>query len=391
MRTILKRFLTVCLLLGNAFACFGYGHLGNLYNQRNKERYLPNKKYLSYKFIYEDDVSFCTEESSSRRNKFVSHEVLAQYFKIAFWEWTRGTAEYLQNSGREEEFADIISVLKKPFKLTYLGPCREDAKEKADIEIRSNHCHKIKVSAYYSQYYSPFHNNSSICFIKHDFDRYKKYVKKLPIDKAFTSVAQRVRMDLPIEKELLGVSDYSFRNTLFVRMLHEMGHAFGLADEEASLTMRAEQRFNLGIVNTSKQPEGIFGAEAFSTPYTGYGIMSSVYEMQRTADDVMGIITIFDRLMDKERIIYPLLSDYKKPLVGAIVNGNYVFPPLKKHARAKDWYWRYFSRRPFSFWTLERYGDDVFEREFDPVTLRSLKEIQNQQQQEIIYSLQENL
>ena len=146
-------------------------------------------------------------------------------------------------------------------------------------------------------------------------------------------------------------------------ILHEVGHSFGLTDEDGA------ERAWQSMMGTENKPDySKSEEEKYCTHYQGCGLMSyDFYYRGRTANDVMGLITILDRFTQTYRIIYPLLSDYNRPPVGAIVAGKYVYPPMKKGKFARELYNIYFSH-PWLKWNdLYNYGHEVFEQYFSLV------------------------
>ncbi len=410
-KNMLKKWLCLFYLVLVALpAAFSYGHSGGLFlweDNQNK----PNKNYLSYKFIHQKEISFCTKGSAEDWERPISAEILSRYFQAAFWEWTRGTAQYLRQSGRAEEFADIIALLEKPFKLVDLGVCQKNMAVKPDIEIsayppfQSN-----KAWAYYAQYGMRFGADSQIHFVYQSFKTtddllpQKKDVVETYIQNAANGAPTSAEITLDditqdqSEFVMLGkwkIKDNyrrKYHDQLFTAMLHEVGHAFGLGDEDKKLR----------VGQSSPGPISQYGADAdqrqvFRTPYFSSGLMSyNVYYARRTADDVMGLITIFDRFTGTKRIIYPLLSDEKEPEVGAIVFGQYKYPPVKKGKNALRNLKKYFIPNEYPIFNLRVYGPKVFEREFSPVPgypakYRHLSDVQKKELDKVKKQLIEHL
>ncbi len=378
---MLKKWVIAAFLLTGIFPqVWAYGHLGNLFLWENNQN-TPNTKYLSYKFIHQKEISFCTKGSPEDWQKPISAEVLSRYFQAAFWEWTRGTAQYLRQSGRGEEFADVIALLEKPFKLVDLGVCQKEMSVRPDIEISASSSFQNKTAAYYNQSGMRFGGDSHIRFLSpslktsEDLLPRKRNLVEAYIQSAAEGTPKPAGITLDditqnqAERVVIGKwtakDNYrrKYHNQLFTTMLHEVGHAFGLTDQDKQLRS----------VQSSPGPLSQYGAhgeqrQVFRTPYISYGLMSfNFYYARRTADDVMGLITIFDRFTGTKRIIYPLLSDQKKPEVGAIVFGQYKYPPLKKGKGALRLFKKYFTANDYPLFNLRAYGPKVFVREFSPV------------------------
>ncbi len=316
--------ILLCVLLFGQSVLFAFGHVGDLFLWKG-EVLSPNKHYLGYKFVHQKEITFCTKSSPADWPQPLSNELLTTYFQAAFGEWTHGTAKYLRDSGRKEEFSDVIALLEKPFRLVNLGACTHHMPRKADIEISVAPSFKnSKIAGYYKQYDMRFYSDSQIriVFPNCQTSQNLSAKRKALVDKYIRDAAQGVFSDDNIDlKKItrdkafsLELADWKiwdnskrqYHDQLFTIMLHEVGHAFGLADEAINLTGK-----QTASGPSKKTGNGERLNEVFRTPYRGYGLMSyNAFYRQRTADDVMGLITILDRYTGTSRIIYPLLSDF---------------------------------------------------------------------------------
>lgn len=402
-----KIIITLLLVLCSAEG-FCYGHLRDLFVKNSSGQDVPSNHYLVHKFLTRDALSYCTYPSPNDWEYPLSDEMLSVYFEAAFREWTHGTADYLEKSGRAEEFKDIILLLNKPFQLINKGQCRREWTEKADIEIVADVQRKdLKdIGAFYERR-GQFGGDSMIGIVYTDYKTYhslreKKKAKvqdyfeqtladtdhdKLSLEKVIRNnyFSFSIRDWKIIDKERYGYSDY-----VYGVMLHEVGHGFGLADECFDEHQRFEQRNPLG---GKMLWVGHNFDEPYSTPYVGNGIMSYSMNKKRTADDVMGLITILDRLTQTKRIIYPLLSDSRVPEVGAIVNGVYKYPPIKKKRTAFRMHRELFSKGKPHIVHFKIYGKYIFKQYFEPVPgylkkHKGLTKEQELQRQEVIKMLQ---
>lgn len=404
----MRKIIITLLLICCSAEGFCFGHLRDLFTKDSLGHPFPAKHYLTHKFLTRDSISYCTYPSPSDWEYPLSNEMLSVYFEAAFREWTRGTAAYLAKSGRAEEFEDIIALLNKPFELVNKGQCREEWDEKADIEIVADVQRKdLKNIGAFFVGKSQFGSDAMVGIVLSSYKTYQALdeKRKAKVQDYFAqTLAGTDENKLPLEKviknfhspigigavPIIKTERYSYSDYVYDTLLHEVGHAFGLADECFDENQRSEQRsLSVSRIHVS----GYIFNDPYSTPYVGNGIMSYSFNAKRTADDVMGLITILDRFTKTNRIIYPLLSDSRVPEVGAIVNGVYKYPPIKKNRTAYKFHKEYFSGGKPPFVHFKTYGKYIFKQHFEPVPgyikkYKGLTKKQELQRQEVIKMLQ---
>ena len=285
-----------------------WGVLKGASSQRMEDR------YLLHKFVLSDGISYCTYGSE----EIINDEQISLFFEAAFRYWTLGSAQWLEDSGRKEEFSDIIQLLKKPFKLNYLGRCGDNTIGQTDIEIISNSekCWDKENRSFLSVVNTPFGSPLSICLVtKKDFLDRKitlligkrvlsmPRIKKENLDRTF-----RYMSDLAKGTTQVDTAYNDFFTVPFCTMLHETGHALGLSDEYASANNQSQK---------------------YSSPYRGDGIMNSLCFLK--ADDVTGVIVLLDKATKKERTFRPFEN-----IPGIIKNGRFILPTDSENISEKD-------------------------------------------------------
>ena len=267
-----------------------FGHLENVSTQR--------AVFLADKLVQKQPITYCVQKGDFE-TVTASLADLTLQTKAALNEWTRGVALHIEAAGRSKEFAGLLPLLKGA-KFTEV-PCdlskhpaagafflaRKNAQE-ADITVLA--------SAAYCE--GHFHRTSSF------------YTEQMPPAKPFICLQTRYA-SIPSDKENLsqtGLSDeqkdilanaqkvlsrttapdyssddqrrlwilnrlYSYDGpTYLAAVTHEMGHAFGLADEYTGLSVDP----------------------LYKTAEPVSGIMKRLYD-PLGCSEVDGMITLLDR------------------------------------------------------------------------------------------------
>lgn len=304
-----KLFISLALLLSPIIGfAEPWGVLKDATSQELEDIYLLNK------FVLSDGISYCTYGSKKR----ISDKYISLFFETAFRYWTLGSAQWLENSGRNDEFKDIIQTLKKPFKLNYLGRCGSNTIGKTDIEIISDSkkCHNKDYRSFLSGENAPFKSPLFICLLEHKDSMNKRThllterlsVSKPPIKKRKLERTYRYMENLTKGKTQIDPSYNDFFTIPFCTMLHETGHALGLSDE---------------YPNVNNQ------SRIYSSPYRGDGIMNTFCALK--ADDVTGIIVLLDKITNKKRTFRPFDN-----IPGTIKNGRFIIPDNLENMSKKD-------------------------------------------------------
>ena len=228
-----KCFVFVFFIFSAAFAFAApdmYAHL-NTYDEMEKTFFekLVSGKEATYKI--------CTKEDSSKQ--YLKDEKANEIFLESVDNWLRRTRRYISKNKAEKEFSDILSIVNRRPNLRKI-PCMDQ--EYADLTIR------------YTKDYSICGDGAGGCI-------------DLSSGKIFVNVAW--------------LRDY-------VEILtHELGHAFGLADQYSGAIYRGSFIYNSKVLRPS--------------------IMNNSKNV--TCDDVDGFITSIDRLKGTSREFYSLCKD----------------------------------------------------------------------------------
>ncbi len=273
-------------------------------------------RFLAQKIIEQDTLTYCISIPEEKQKNSATADELALMLQSALREWTHGIALRIRQAGREKEFQDIMAILEKPLSLQRLSSCDltqhpllvktypgiNTAGKKADINL-----------IFAPEYCAAFSGNINSFFVLN----YKNtapficlsggYANSLrPPEKGeyFPSLAQvasnggaqkdrELVYHSPRLFEQIATGKYSRQqqqdfwrlnrlfeydgHTFFDILVHELGHAFGLADEY--------------VADRPRQ---------FASLQPGQGLMREGYE-PISCDEVDGMITLLDRLQNKQR------------------------------------------------------------------------------------------
>ena len=289
----MRIFFTLFALCVSALAWAApFGHLENVA--------VKPSLFLADKLAKQQPITYCVE-LGAKEDLGISRQEVALYTRAALKEWTYGIALQIETAGRSKEFAAVLPLLKNAqFKQVacnlsahaagadYFEP--SDAPQQADISIlvSKNYCENYfhKFTAFYMEDYNsaaPF-----ICVIPRytgllqDTDRIAVHVlnqeqkkvlaKRLPLLKRIAQAPYT-----PADQRHLWQLNrlYSYDGpTYFAAITHELGHAFGLADEYTAhhadplhLTSTTGQ----GIMRRLYDPIGCAETEGMLTLLGRYG------------------------------------------------------------------------------------------------------------------------
>ena len=265
----------------------------------------PAQTWLASRLLTADSIRYCTVVGPSAQ-PLVSAQAAETLLQAALREWTHGIALQIRQSGREEEFQDILEILDKPLTLSHVPGCSSALRQQqrpspqdtqADISVlfSSQQCQQMfrKRTSFYlsgSAEHIPF-----ICIQETQGENplrpisSTEYIPQTNTPRAQAILQARQALFTQIaqgnyaakEQQALWETDRFFSYdtpTLFATIVHELGHAFGLGDE-----YRPDSRPNQYI---SQQ--------------AGQGIMQRLYN-RIGCDEIDGIITLLDRLNQQER------------------------------------------------------------------------------------------
>lgn len=297
-------FALPALFLPVLAAAAPFGHLENVSTQP--------MVFLADKLVKKQPITYCLQKGDFETISAPLSDLTRQT-QAALNEWTRGVALHIEAAGRRKEFADIIPLLKSA-QFTEV-PCdlsnhpaagvfflaRKNAQE-ADITIlvSNNYCegHFHKTSSFYTEQMSPA--KPFICLQTH--------YASIPNDNENLSQAglsaeqKNILTDAPkilsrVASGAYAADDqrrlwilnrlYSYDGpTYLAAVTHEMGHAFGLADEYTGF--------------------GVDPLYKTATPVSG--IMKRLYD-PLGCSEVDGMITLLDRYTHTSRTFTSFCGD----------------------------------------------------------------------------------
>lgn len=274
------------------------------------------ERFLAKKLLTQSAITYCVSIPEQKQKMLATEDELALMTESALREWTYGIALRIRQAGRANEFQDILSVLEKPLSLQRVSVCDlskhpaissvypqlDPNGEKADLTIlfAPQYCTQLKgeINSFFVFDYkdtTPF-----ICLN----GRHSNSVRPPQKDDYFPSLAQPKPENAPLSnKDLVFNSPSWFKrvaqggytaeeqayfwrlnrlfeydgHTFFDILVHETGHAFGLADEYLP-----------------SRPKRYASTEA------GGGLMKDAYQTI-SCDEIDGMITLLDRFSGKQR------------------------------------------------------------------------------------------
>lgn len=301
----MKLLCAISFLFASAVAVAApFGQLENISTQR--------AVFLADKLVQKQPITYCVQKGDFETVTAPLADLTLQT-QAALNEWTRGVALHIEAAGRSKEFADIISLLKGA-KFTEV-PCdlskhpaakafflaRKNAQE-ADITVlaSSAYCegHFHRTSSFYTEQMSPA--KPFICL--------QTRYASIPSDKenlSQTGLSDEQKDILTNAKKVLSrttAPDYSADDqrrlwvlnrlysydgpTYLAAVTHEMGHAFGLADEYTGLSVDP----------------------LYKTAAPVSGIMKRLYD-PLGCSEVDGMITLLDRYTHTPRTFTSFCGD----------------------------------------------------------------------------------
>lgn len=290
-----KLFILLSLFATSLAFGAGFGQLDGYYDYQSFS--------LMSKMLKSNTISYCTYSGPEGTDE----QALSQLFRAAFNRWTLGTADYIENAGRAEEFPFAMKVLTKNIKFDYIGQC-SPSRNKADIAIVSDieGCRPADAK-YYSGFYSigeqrdlnykSLNTKSRICLTK-------------PLPQKTYSKVENYIQDLADGYSVAEPKNLA-RFEIFRVITHEVGHSLGLSDEYADY---------MAPLNLKK---------GSGSPYRGDGIMSTNYLL--TDDDINGLIISLYSSADKTISFKPFGN-----VPGKIMDNKFVMPVDKGQLSEKD-------------------------------------------------------
>lgn len=287
------------VLLSPATAAAPYSHLEDLHPE-GKGLYLVNRLLTSRA------ISYCIE-MPEEENRFLDRTQARAMIEVAMREWTHGIALRMAAAGRAEEFKDLLPVLDEPLRLVFKPQCNKTAlpfwtdlyasalpATQVDLMFVFSTKYCGGTSARYTSYYAVNGQEPFICSLR----RYENPVRtpeesdyfppmgnvenQAELQRQGASVfaqAKAGKYDGALQKKLWTVN-YIFNYddaTYFSVLVHEIGHAFGLADEYL------------------KERPG-----EYKSQQPGEDIMRRVYQ-EIGCDEIDGMITLIDRARGTQR------------------------------------------------------------------------------------------
>lgn len=292
------------LLLGGTFANLQaepYSHLEDVAVQP--------QTFLAHRLVTADSIRYCVAAYPST----VSSSDIDTLVQAALREWTHGIALQIRQSGREEDFKDILALLEKPLTLQAVTGCTAPTRTpktvspsapQADIVfvVSGKYCEKEFKKT--TPFYSPATDKRGpfICVLENGAENpLREIYANEYLPQATSPAAQKILQERRELFNRIASGDYSSAQqqalwktnrffaydgpTLFSVIVHELGHAFGLGDE-----------------NLSSRPTD------YASQKPGNGIMKRLYE-PIGCDEIDGLVTLLDRLNHTQRTFRSFCPD----------------------------------------------------------------------------------
>ncbi len=306
-----KIFIPLFLLLSASFCqADPFAHLNDIQEQ-------PRSTFIADIIQKTDTVTYCI--ASAEDPSWIEDSALNEQVLAAFKEWTFGIALRIRAAGRAEEFKDLLPILEKNINFKRLPSCDiskhqgftaiypeyKTNPQTADVTIiiSEKYCkdylkHMTSFFTYDYKDAPPF-----MCLFQWKVNPYTyKQSDYLPTalndkDNALAASMPQTIKDIAYNKAYTKARQdslwaanrlfyYDDEPTYFSLVAHELGHAFGLADE---------------YENNSRDA-------SFSTKTRGEGLMRHGYS-PITCDEVDGMITLTDRFSDTKRTFKSFCND----------------------------------------------------------------------------------
>ncbi len=229
-----------------------------LYTYRNNQ-----KNFLTKKLINNEPVTYCIYLGQSAR-EITDLQDFEDTFKLSIKLWLVNTAQFIRLSGQEKELAPLLAVLEKEPNLQRLPECNFAPYKKGNLQDLDFPPSGKKVPVadlsvfFEDRFFAHMHGQEaiypffSLVPVPH-LVLPTKYLNVNPADEAL--FGEQARQFVSARKQLLQTPNYDTKQIkpLFMEMLkamqpfgnqrrnlvyglqHELGHAFGLADQLPSV------------------------------------------------------------------------------------------------------------------------------------------------------------
>ena len=269
-----------------------FGHLENVA--------VKPSLFLADKLAKQQPITYCVE-LGAKETLDISLPEAALYIRAALKEWTYGIALQIETAGRGKEFAAVIPLLKNarfqqvacdlsahPAGADYFAPSGAPRQADISILISKNYCETYfrKSTAFYMEDYksaAPFicvmpryagllQNTDRIAVHILNAEQKAVLAKRLPL---LNRIAQEPYT--PADQRHLWQLNrlYSYDGpTYFAAITHELGHAFGLADEYTANNLDPLHQTSTpgqGIMRRLYDPIGCAETEGMLTLLGRYG------------------------------------------------------------------------------------------------------------------------
>ncbi len=307
-------FASLLLLLPASFlAAAPYSHLSDI-NQ------MPPTRFLAQRLLQEDTITFCVVIPEEEKER-VCVENVSLLVQSALREWTYGIALHIYQAGRAEEMQDILQILEKPLTLQPLPQCNlsnfpdfahyypqaNAHSQTADITFILSAPYCTHLSGRYNSFFDIGNQQTPPFICLADYEEspvqkedpapqiYKQFGFSFSEEERFllthtaSTFAQIARGNYNLQQQRnLWTTNRLFEydgHSLFSIITHELGHAFGLADEYVK-----------------SRPE------EYASRKPGQGLMRDGYQ-PISCDEVDGMITLLDRFAGKQRTFASFCSE----------------------------------------------------------------------------------
>lgn len=295
--------ITLFVTITSSFCYAGpFAHLNDIEQQ-------PRTTFITDLIQSTDTVTYCI--ASDENPSWIEDSALDEQLLAALKEWTFGIALRIRAAGRAEEFKDLLPILEKKMVFKRINPCnlsKHDGFLSSHPQYKNN-TQTSDITIIVSDSYCKDYFKHTTSFFTYDYKdmppfmclqqfkvnpyNYKSgdYLPSAVSDKEkalAAGFAQNIKNIsssnnyTKAQQDNLWAADrifyYDDEPTYFALIAHELGHAFGLADEY-----------------TDKHRDAVY-----STKEHGEGLMRHGYQ-PISCDEVDGIITLSDRFSNTKR------------------------------------------------------------------------------------------